>query len=302
MSSGAARTVLDAQALGDTLPGLVIAARRIAANVAFGVHGRRRPGSGESFWQFRRYGPGDPARAIDWRRSARTRTLYVREREWAVAATVRLWRDTSPSMDYASGDDLPSKARRAEVLLLALASLLLRGGERVALLGRSGPALAGQFAMPRLAEHLTASAVAPSTTDNGAQTSALAGLPVATPLPAGCDVLLIGDFLDDLSAIEDRLGQFAAMGARCHLVHILDPAEELLPFSGRTRFQGLENEGALLVGRAESLQEPYRRTMAARMDSLVAMARHHGWTYTRHRTDHRPEPALLALSMALAGD
>ena len=63
-----------------------------------GLHGRRRSGSGENFWQFRRFVSGEEARCIDWRRSARDDNLYVREREWEAAHTIWLWPDRSPSM------------------------------------------------------------------------------------------------------------------------------------------------------------------------------------------------------------
>src|ERR1700761_6802918 len=106
------------------LPPLRIAAERIAATVAQGVHGRRRVGQGETFWQFRQYEPGDAAARIDWRESAKSQRLYVRETEWEAAQSVWLWRDASASMDYASGAAVPTKRDRAELLLLALASLL----------------------------------------------------------------------------------------------------------------------------------------------------------------------------------
>ena len=51
-----------AEQLASTLPPLLIAADRVAATVAQGVHGRRRVGQGETFWQFRRYQTGDSAR------------------------------------------------------------------------------------------------------------------------------------------------------------------------------------------------------------------------------------------------
>ena len=43
--------------------------------VGAGAHGLRRPGPGEEFWQYRPAQPGEPARAIDWRRSARSDAL-----------------------------------------------------------------------------------------------------------------------------------------------------------------------------------------------------------------------------------
>src|SRR5260370_30705178 len=124
-----------AEELAAALPPLLVAAERVATTVAQGVHGRRRVGQGESFWQFRQYEPGDAAQRIDWRESAKSQRLYVRETEWEAAQSVWLWRDASPSMDYASAASLPSKRARADLLLVALAALLTRGGERTTMLG-----------------------------------------------------------------------------------------------------------------------------------------------------------------------
>ena len=85
----------EADGLSAGLPPLMVAADRLAASVSLGVHGRRRAGMGESFWQFRRYLNEDAAR-IDWRQSAKSQHLFVREREWEAAQTVWCWRDGGP--------------------------------------------------------------------------------------------------------------------------------------------------------------------------------------------------------------
>src|SRR5262245_36392058 len=69
------------------IPRLVLEARRVAASVFHGLHGRRRAGPGENFWQYRRFMSGEPASRVDWRRSGRDDHLYVREREWEAAHT-----------------------------------------------------------------------------------------------------------------------------------------------------------------------------------------------------------------------
>jgi uncharacterized protein (DUF58 family) len=111
----------------------MVAADHLASSVSLGVHGRRKTGMGESFWQFRRYAPTDAISRIDWRQSAKSQHLFVREREWEAAQTVWFWRDSGAGMDFKSGS--VSKRERADLLLLALASLLVRGGERVGLMG-----------------------------------------------------------------------------------------------------------------------------------------------------------------------
>ena len=60
----------ESRTLAASLPRLVLEARRIAANVVHGLHGRRRAGAGESFWQYRRFVSGEPSQSVDWRRSA----------------------------------------------------------------------------------------------------------------------------------------------------------------------------------------------------------------------------------------
>src|SRR6187551_3821757 len=119
------------RSLAAAMPRLILEPRRIAATVIHGLHGRRRAGPGENFWQFRRFVSGEPASRVDWRRSARDDHLYVREQEWEAAHTVWIWPDRSPSMAFVSSLALDNKLYRALVVALALAEVLVDGGERV---------------------------------------------------------------------------------------------------------------------------------------------------------------------------
>ena len=126
----------------------------MASSVQQGIHGRRRAGMGESFWQFRRYAPGDAAARIDWRQSARTDKLFIREREWEAAQNVYLWADSSGSMRYGSNKNLPTKTERAHVLMLALASLLVRGGEQAIWLGAEPVRARGKTGLESIAAQI----------------------------------------------------------------------------------------------------------------------------------------------------
>lgn len=281
-------SALSGEALGAGLPPLLVEAQRVAATVEQGVHGRRRVGMGDSFWQFRPYRASDEIRDIDWRQSARGDRTFVREREWEAAQTVFLWVDRSPSMDFASARGLPTKAERAALLGLALASLLLRGGERVGLVGREEGGRAGRPWLLTLAEILSRpEAAAPS-------------LPPAADLPRDCRVVVFGDLLRPEAEVEALIETFAARGARGHLMQVLDPAEVDFPYDGRNRFVGTEGEGHLLVGRAETLGDGYRRRLGAHFEAIEGAARRLGWTVMRHRTDRPAAGALLSLFLALA--
>src|SRR5665811_2418488 len=125
--------------LADAMPRLILEARRVAATVIHGLHGRRRAGAGENFWQYRRFVNGEPSHNVDWRRSARDDHLYVREREWEASHTVWIWPDRSPSMVFASALATDSKLERALVVAFALAEVLVQGGERVGVPGLLRP-------------------------------------------------------------------------------------------------------------------------------------------------------------------
>jgi uncharacterized protein (DUF58 family) len=273
--------VLRAEALGARLPPLLVAAERVAATVAQGVHGRRRVGQGDSFWQFRPYRPGDAPGRIDWRQSGKSDRTYVREMEWEAAQTVHLWRDGSPSMHWQSGSAVPRKVERAELLLLALASLLMRGGERVRLLGQQTKGTLEAFAL--------------------ALANTRDGVPPAAALPAHSRAVLIGDFLGPLDAMQATIARLAAIPVRGHLLQVLDPAEALLPYSGRVRFRGMEGDGEMLIPQVEGIRGAYAAALAAQQTALAAMCRTAGWGFGVHLTDKPAGAALLPLYIALSG-
>lgn len=281
--------LIRAEALAAELPPLLMAALRVAATVDQGIHGRRRVGSGDSFWQYRRYEPGESLRRVDWRRSARSDALYVRENEWAAAQSVWLWRDASPSMVWQSSRQLVTKLERAEVLLIALAALLNRGGERFALLGGVGRApTMGRFALRCLADDLALSR------------ESFQSLPPFQPLPRYGHLVFFSDFLTSLGELRQRIAQFHSRGVRGHLVQILDPAECELPFVGRVKFAPLESESKeVMVPRVESICSDYKRRMEAHQQELTDLAQAGDWGFIRLRTDASPVSSLMVLYQAL---
>jgi uncharacterized protein (DUF58 family) len=147
--------------------------------------------------------------------------------------------------------------------------------------------------LTRLAVSLARPAPAPSLAGDGS-------LPAAAPLPRDARVVLFGDFLAPLDAIRRVIARLAATGVRGHLVQIVDPAEETMPFAGRVEFAGCEAEGAVLFGRVEAVRDAYVARFQAHRDGLGSIARGFGWTLQVHHADQPPAAALLALFAALA--
>lgn len=288
MNASRTYTHHDAEALAAGLPPLMVAAERVANTVSQGVHGRRRVGQGETFWQFRRYEPGDSLQQIDWRQSAKNDPIFIRETEWEAAQSVWLWRDGSLSMAYGSDAESTTKRDRADLLLMALASLLIRGGEHVALLGTGQTPGASRNVLTRLWNEIESGQTAE------------AGLPGFELLPRHGRLVMFGDFLSSEDKTRMAVNAFAHHGIRGHLVHLIDPAEETFPFEGRVQFEGPEDEGRTTIGNTGGVADEYRQIFQAHIEGVQSISRAAGWGYTRHRTDASPEAALMALYLALS--
>lgn len=304
VSSRALRAQADQ--LADPMPPLLVEAERVASTVAQGVHGRKRVGAGETFWQYRQFAQTDAYSSVDWRRSARSDQLYVRETEWEAAESVWIWCDRSASMEYAAPTSPCTKKHRAAVLALSCGSLLMRSAERIAPLGAHIPPGNGREALRRLSRHVLAEAdtspASSPTTETNTNNESNDSLPPLEDLPRHAGLVLISDFLSPIDALTKRLERFAKRGLKGHLLQVLDPSEEDLPFSGRTEFHGIEEDTRLMVSRAENLRSAYHQRLAAHRAAIADVCRHYGWSFTTHRTDKPPQLALLALYTAISGD
>ena len=273
--------------LGRAMPRLTAEARRISGAVAAGIHGRRRSGQGDSFWQFRTFTSGESAHRVDWRRSARDDRLYVREREWEAAETLWLWLDRSPSMAFQSDMAKTSKLERGVVLGLALADMLVRGGERVGLLGLGTPT-ASRRVIETLAEQLVLAA------------SPAQQRPMARAIGLREEAILIGDFIGAVEEITSEWTTISGNGGRAHVVMIADPIEEVFPYAGETEFIDPETGDRLRVGDAALFRQRYVDRLAAHRDALRVAATRLGWTFSLHRTDRPASDVILHLSALLA--
>src|ERR1700733_14404244 len=272
----------ESRSLAASLPRLVLEARRIAANVIHGLHGRRCAGAGESFWQYRRFNSGEPAQNVDWRRSARDDHLYVREHEWESAHTVWLWPDRAPSMAFASKQARDSKLERGLIVTFALAELLVAGGERVGIPGLLNPT-SSRNVLDKIAQAMLHDA------------SARASLPPNFIPSALAEIVVLSDFWSPMSEIRTMLAGLSASGAHGVLVQIVDPAEEGFPYSGRVEFFEPEGGGVITAGRAEKWAGDYVARVALHRDQIRAETNKLDWLFSTHTTNRSAAELLLFL-------
>lgn len=274
----------DAQMASESLPDLLLEARQVARTITSGWHGRRVAGPGETFWQFRPFVEGEPATAIDWRRSARDDTIYIKDREWEAAQTAWLWLDLTRSMQFGSSLSGITKRARAIVLTLAMTELLSAGGERTGLLGHTR-ATTRRKAPEIYAERIARIGTLPSDQ----------GMPAPDGVNRLSEVVLFGDFLDPIADLETFLHQIARAGTRGHVVQILDPIEEAFPYTGRVEFEDPESGQKVMTSRAQSYRDEYRERLESRRQAVKSLCHRLDWTFLVHHTDRPASEAVLTL-------
>ena len=245
-----------------------------------GPHPRRRAGQGSEFWQYRPLEPGEAVDRVDWRRSGRSDSLYVRTHERELPARLALWADPAPSMDYASQARAPTKRERALVMAAALALAAEEGGEACAALSAARPAKARQVLEQLRAE------------PSGALHSA--------PLAPGDTVLIFSDFLepDRLSAI----APLATQGAGGMVVQVADPAEADFPFEGRMELVDVTPEAeARLIDASVDTRARYLEAWSRHVNAVEGAARAAGWHYLLYRTDAPMEETLAHIAALIGG-
>ena len=272
------------------IPDLLIEAQRIANTVSNGWHGRRRRGNGDTFWQFRPYDQGESLSRVDWRRSARDDSVYVRDQEWEAAHTVWIWADYSPSMLYKSDTAQVSKQSRALVLALAMTEILAKSGERV-----GWPGVTNAMSTRVAAERIAAELMVAKTEDD-------LSFPPLAQIRRRSEMIVISDFLEPMEDTLGRINKAAEQGIHGSLVHIVDPAEERFPYTGRTEFTDPESGAKLTFGRAETLAGDYGNLFQARKKTLADQCKRLGWNYIVHHTDNLASTALVALHIRLSGE
>jgi len=281
----------EAEFLAAPLPALLADAQHLASSVLLGAHGRRRAGTGDEFWQYRPAMPGDEARMIDWRRSGRSDAHFVQEKEWQAAQSVMLWVDGARSMDFSSDKALPTKAVRARLLAMAVAILLVKGGERVGLSGFGLPPRSGPVQLLRLAAALSDPTEAPDF-----------GSPEARGMLPRSRALFVSDFLGDPAPVSAALTKAADRGVKGAILQVLDPQEEAFPFDGRTIFESIGGTVRHETLKAGDLRDRYLERLAARKAMLGDLCRTTGWQYHCHHTGSSAASALLWLFGAMEHD
>lgn len=256
------------------LPDLQLRAKKAAQSILNADHNQRKTGSGEKFWQYREYIAGDRPQDIDWRQSAKGDRVFIRQKEWQTTQTALFWCQNNEAMQFRGKASAPRKAEEAITISLALAHMMTRAGEQIALLDGRLHAGRSEKALNKFGETLCR----PNHK----------ALPNANihDMPRNSSVVLVGDFLSNIRDVEHALKPLHGYVANAILIQVLDPTELYLPLTGNMIFR--ENNAPETdeyeITNIASVRDEYQSLIQYHIDDLRALCRKMQWNYCLHET------------------
>ncbi len=235
-------------------------ARHIVEGFLAGLH--RSPYFGQSveFVQHREYAVGDDLRHVDWKVWARQDRLVIKQYEEDTNLRCTLLVDTSASMSYGNGP--LNKYDYGCTVAASLAYLVLKQQDAVGCVSFDEQ-IRNQVPVRSKRNHLQAVIKALANTNPRDKTDLHSIFrQVAETYHRRGMMIVISDLLTDPQTTLRGLSLLRRQGHDVMVFHILDDDELDFPFTGSTRFEGLEslehlncNPRALREGYLQALQE-----------------------------------------------
>jgi uncharacterized protein (DUF58 family) len=244
---------------------LEIVARNVVEGFLSGGH--RSPYFGQSveFARHREYVPGDDIRRVDWKVWSKTDKYYLKQYEEETNLRTTLVVDVSESMQFGTGE--LDKYEYACRIAASLAYLLLKQSDAVGLC-TFDEAIRSRVEQSSKLNHLSALLAALHTAKPQAKTGMADVLTKVADLYARRGlIVLISDLLSDRAGLFKGLKLLRTRGHDVMIFHVMDDAELDFPYSGTTKFEGMESAGDILCD-PRSLREGYMQALQVYLDEL----------------------------------
>lgn len=275
------------EAAHDSLPDMILQAEKAVHHILTGHHAQKRAGTGEKFWQFREYDPSDRPQDIDWRQSAKTDRVYVRQKEWQTTQTAMIWAQNNENMTYASDQAIASKGDTAKILALAIGMMLSKTGELITSLELSSQAGRSDHAIEKLGRALL-----------DIETGDLPDIQKAA-VKKNCSLILVSDFLAPIEEIEECFSSLAAQADNAVIIQVLDPTELTMPFEGRIVFEAPGTHDDYLIENVEAVRADYLDVLNRQIRNIKQLCHLHQWNWVLHSTDSPIRQTLTDIQLML---
>ena len=264
-------------------------ARQIVEGFLSGMH--RSPYFGQSveFLQHREYATGDDLRHIDWKVWAKQDRYYIKQFEEDTNMRGTLLVDVSASMQYGSG--ALNKYEYAATLAACMAYMLLRQQDAVGCVAFDD-AIRTTVPLRTKRNHLMSVVEAIERSEPRRKTDLSQILmQAAESYPKRGMMVLVSDLLAERQGVLRGIRMLRQRGHDVLVFHVMDDDELDFPFTGATRFEGLELPRSLTCN-PRALREGYLNSLQRYLDEIRRGCASFGADYALVRTSEPLDAAL----------
>ena len=264
------------------LPDLLSESSILTRNILQGLHSTRFSGKGEAFWEFKEYRQGDNVGSIDWRKSASSNKLLVREKENETSEIIYFYYDKSKSMNFTSSNIIKSKYYLATLISLTLSRIFLRNRENVYLFNNNNIPIKcshdlSNFGLDFLGE---------SQNNN---------FPNEVNFKKNSLVIILSDFFFDKSLVKELIYKLKRKNISGYLIHVLDPLEINFEVGANVQLCDIETNKSLLLGDSSFLKKKYTENLNNLTLELQSISENNSWNYMLYKTEKNLNSFLLKL-------
>lgn len=247
---------------------------KATSSLRAGEHNLNRKGETGEFRQFKDYHSDDRPQDIDWKRSARSDQIFVREREMRNSLPLKIFISPGISLDFRSSNSLPTKYEACAILALAFSLEVEKTHDPIQFNGYSIQA-------DDLGHFLLATPLQPA---------------VLKETSSSDIAVIIGDFLE--GDIDSDIFHLVAKSRRVVLLHCYDPAERSLPFKGRISFSHAHNI-SVTINDVVAIRDAYLEHITEHQAKLRNFAETRGWFYRIFDTSEALGPVFMEAKLYL---
>ncbi len=238
--------------------------KETSGSLMSGENRLKRAGFEGDFRQYRPYADSDRPQDIDWKRSARSDDILVREREKNQQRVLDLHIQNYAGMNFSSAPRLLTKYEIGA--LLGLTFGLWSAHHHNPIRFNSEKTSVDELADMLLKRNETA----------------------YQQWSKDSVTVLIGDYLCPVEDIQNKLSVVAS--GTVLFLQVLDPAEIELSYEGHHVFEDGLNE--IIVNHAQSMRSDYQSALNDHLESVKDFCRRRNWHYQLVRTDQNLAPVL----------
>lgn len=264
------------------LPKVLFDSEILSRNIIEGLHASRFSGKGEDFWQFKEYRQGDNVSFIDWRKSAASNKVLVKQRENETAKTIYFYFDKTKSMMFKSKKQLLSKFEAAILLTLTLSRILLKNRENV-------------FHIKNNKNIIRCNNDLSSFTKSFLIQENIIEYPNKSLLTNNSICFIISDFFYDIKTVSNFLINLRQKNISGFLIQVLDPLEINFNVEENLLLNDLETNAKLRVDESKKYKTFYDKKFNDLQNNLKELCRRSNWSYLLYDTNKNIKPTLIEI-------